>query len=231
MYTSRQGLPRPTLGLQAGAGGVVNPGSGNGGPNVIPSAPSGGAPWSDFVGELGTEIAKEGIGIVGDWIRSRLGGSSESTPADQVVPSNQPLVGTSTSKCGPGQIPFGQSCIDPLALPPGGKPAVTGAYTPGPSMDGYGAAVMGLYGLGLQPRVEVQTVRRCPGGMALGKDGICYEGLHRNSPRRAWPMGMKPLMTGGDRAAIAKAKRVATKLAGARKSISKTAKALAKAGC
>ena len=122
----------------------------------------------------------------------------------------------------------GGTCIDLTALPPGGDPAVTGGVQLPGGSDGYGAAVRGLYGVGIQPRVEAQTVRRCPPGTALGKDGVCYEGLHRNSPKRAWPMGMKPLMTGGDRAAIRKAASAAAKLGRAKKTLSKASKALGK---
>ena len=106
----------------------------------------------------------------------------------------------------------------PVMLPQGGS-------------DGYGPAVMGFFGVGLVPRVEVQTVRRCPPGMQLGRDGVCYDGLPRNSAKRAHPLGIKPLMTGGDRAAIARAKRVAGSLARARKSLKQTGKAFDKAGC
>lgn len=127
--------------------------------------------------------------------------------------------------------PITGQCINLDALPPGGKPAITGSYTPAGYADGYGAAVKGIYGVGLVPRVEVQTVRRCPAGMALGKDGVCYEGLGRNSKKRAWPMGMKPLMTAGDRAAIRKASSAAAKLQRSKKQLKRASRALEKAGC
>jgi len=121
------------------------------------------------------------------------------------------------------------SCIDLTALPPGGDPAMYGQVQQQNYSDGYGAAVKGIYGVGLVPRVEVQTVRRCPRGMALGKDGVCYEGLGRNSKKRAWPMGMKPLLTPGERNAIRIAGRVAGKLKRSQKTLKKTARALEKA--
>lgn len=164
-----------------------------------------------------------------------FGGGSESPSGDPAVPSR--LVDPSSPSSGscPGILqvrdPITGSCIDLTALPPGGDPAMVGPVGGNGYGDGYGAAVKGYFGVGIQPRVEVQTVRRCPPGTALGKDGVCYEGLSRNSRKRMWPMGQKPLMTGGDRAAIARAKRVAGKLLNARKSLKKAGKALEKVGC
>lgn len=121
------------------------------------------------------------------------------------------------------------TCIDLTALPPGGDPAITGRTPSVPYADGYGNAVKGMYGVGIVPRVEVQTVRRCPKGTALGDDGICYKGLGRNSSRRMWPMGDRPLLTGGEMAAIRKAATAANRLSRTQKRLKKTQKALAKA--
>lgn len=126
----------------------------------------------------------------------------------------------------------GVGCVNPADALPGGDPFVTGpTSTNGNGKDGFGPARIGRYGEGRVPRVEVQTVRRCPPKYALGDDGICYRNLGRNSPKRAWPMGMKPLLTPGDRAAIKKAKSAATKLARSKKSLRQASRALEKAGC
>ena len=153
------------------------------------------------------------------------------------------LVGNASTEGGcPGltqvRNPFGEGCIELTDLVPGGDPALVGEVPTGTprapggngvgSFEGFGAPVRGFYGVGITPRVDVQTVRRCPGGFALGDDGVCYDNLPRNSPRRAHPLGMKPLLTAGDRAAIRKARSAATKLASAKKSLAKTARALAK---
>lgn len=123
--------------------------------------------------------------------------------------------------------PITGNCVDLSALPPGGRPAVTGAVTTKPNGAArFGPAVNGLYGEGRAPRVEVMQVRRCPPGYALGNDGVCYRGLRRNSPRREWPMGPKPLLTPGERNAIQTAKRAAKRLKGAKSDIRKTARAL-----
>lgn len=124
--------------------------------------------------------------------------------------------------------PITGNCIDLAALPPGGRPAVTGPVATGAASNGYGPAVQGRFGIGLTPRVEVMTVRRCPKGMALGKDGVCYDGLGRNSPKREWPQGMKPLLTPGERRAIRVAGSAAKKLDRSKKSLRKASKALAK---
>ncbi len=153
-----------------------------------------------------------------------LGGGSEAPPQQQLVPGT-------TSDC-PGVFsvrdPVTGNCVDLTALPPGGDPAVTGPVLSAPQADGFGAAVKGVFGVGIVPRVEVQAVRRCPAGMALGKDGVCYDGLSRNSPKRAWPMGMKPLLTPGERRAIKVAASAAGKLKRAQKGLKKAGRALEK---
>ena len=120
-------------------------------------------------------------------------------------------------------------CVDLTALPPGGDPAVTGQVGPGVSLaapQGMGRLVTGYYGIGVIPSVEARTVRECPPGFKLGKDGVCYEHLSRT--QRMWDPGVKPLLTGGDRAAIARAARAAGALERSKKSLKKASKALAK---
>jgi hypothetical protein len=120
-------------------------------------------------------------------------------------------------------------CVDLTALPPGGDPAVTGQVGPGVSLEapqGMGRLVTGYYGIGVIPSVEARTVRECPPGFKLGKDGVCYEHLSRT--QRMWDPGVKPLLTGGDRAAIARAARAAGALERSKKSLKKASKALAK---
>lgn len=171
------------------------------------------------------------IQIGGAYVTKRLGltgggGAASSEPASgsAVVPGN--FSGAAAGQCGPGKIRFGDSCIDPLALPPGGKPALTGAQA---ADVGYGDAVYGRYGLGLVPAQEVRTVRKCPKGMVLGDDGVCYEHLPKRD--RMWNPGDRPLLTGGEMAAIRKAASAAKRLQTTRKRLKKTTKALEKASC
>lgn len=131
---------------------------------------------------------------------------------------------------GAGSVRVAGRCVNIGDILPGGDPAVTGQVNGVPvgRVEGFGQPVAGLFGVGITPRVDVQTVRRCPAGTALGKDGICYTGLSRNSPKRLHPMGLKPLLTGGDRMAIRKAGAAARKLERAKKTLRKAAKALDK---
>lgn len=125
-------------------------------------------------------------------------------------------------------VRIGGRCVNLGDLPPGGDPAVTGQVMgDGSAFEGFGPPVAGWYGIGITPRVESVTVSRCPPGFAIGKDGVCYEGLARS--KRRWDPGMKPLLTGGDRAAIAKAARAARRLDAAKKGLRRSAKALGKA--
>ena len=178
-------------------------------------------------GGLSVEGSIGGIPITGT-IPFGGGSPGSEAPASQNLVPGGPVQG----EC-PGAFsvrdPITGNCIDLTALPPGGDPAMTGPVLSAPAQaDGYGPAVKGIFGVGIVPRVEVQTVRRCPPGTALGKDGVCYEGLGRNSPKRAWPMGMKPLLTPGERRAIRIATSAAGKLKRAQKGLKKAGKALEK---
>jgi len=75
---------------------------------------------------------------------------------------------------------------------------------------GGSTAVMGQYGAALTPAGFNTWVTRCPTGMKLGKDGLCYNKL-ANSERK-WPKGRAPLLTGGDMRCISKASTAAKKL-------------------
>ena len=55
-------------------------------------------------------------------------------------------------------------------------------------------------------------VRRCERGAVLGYDGLCYDKRTIRKDQRAWPPGRKPLLTGGDLNAIAKAARAARRM-------------------
>lgn len=212
----------------------------------LPIQPIGGGPTVPYspysqTGITGVDLSPGGINVGGNIggipinvsvpFGSGGGGEAPAGPAVPELAGSFAPTTTSQEQC-PGLMsvrdPITGNCINLDALPPGGAPAVTGPVQQAPSANGYGPAVVGLYGVGRIPRVEIQSVSRCPPGFALGKDGVCYEGLHRNSPRRKWKMGMKPLMTGGDRAAIRKAAAVAGKLDRSKKSLKKASRMLAK---
>lgn len=193
-----------------------------------PIVPSGGA-QSDLVGGL--------VDIGLDWVRKKVIGSETPSAAptvpsagSQVVPG---LTGSSGSGGGcPGlmsvRLPNGQ-CVNLDDLGPGGDPALTGSIDQPSGADGYGPAVKGWYGVGIVPRVEAVTTRRCPRGMALGRDGVCYDRRRLRKSDRAWDPGTKPLLTGGERRAIARAAAAGRKLDRAKKGLKKASRALGKA--
>jgi hypothetical protein len=104
------------------------------------------------------------------------------------------------------KIPGTDTCINPLAIPPGGTPATVGAG---------GVAVVGAFGMpGISPSIvgnitkddgSTGPILRCPSGMALAKDNICY--VRSLIPRsfRKWNPGMRPLLTGGERKVLSRA--------------------------
>ena len=111
--------------------------------------------------------------------------------------------------------PVGPGCIDLLALPPGGDPALT------PGADFFGEAVVGAFGMAaLQPAIvgsitdkdgNVNAIRRCPAGTVLGRDNLCYNKLPANW--RKWPKAARAPVTAADAKCIRRAasatKRVA----------------------
>lgn len=82
----------------------------------------------------------------------------------------------------------------------------------GTLQDVYGDAVNGRYGVGLIPSQRPCAARlRCPPGMVLGKDNVCYDKPLADSKRK-WPVGRKPLLTGGDLNTLTKADRLKKKV-------------------
>ncbi|MEE8538012.1 MAG: hypothetical protein V3S71_08380 [Acidobacteriota bacterium] len=51
----------------------------------------------------------------------------------------------------------------------------------------------------------------CDRGYVLGTDNLCYWNLPRNSKLRKWRPGRRPMFTGGDLNAIARAGRLSDK--------------------
>jgi len=105
-------------------------------------------------------------------------------------------------------------CVDPTALFPGGRPA----FGPTTGTDlvrggGGGAAVVGSFGFAaMEPEAMTSVRLQCPPGMVLGRDDLCYPKsvLRRNSKWRKWRPGTRPVLTGGQRASIRKARSAIT---------------------
>jgi len=123
-------------------------------------------------------------GAVRGFLQGSRGGGGQPIPS-LVAPSGP---------CRPGQVRFGNTCVDLRALPPGGDPAFTPAA-------GVASGMMG----GVTPLMDQQIVRRCLPGMVLGRDGLCYMKGSIPNKSRMWPKGRRPLGTPGELAALAKA--------------------------
>lgn len=92
-------------------------------------------------------------------------------------------------------------------------PGPGGPDRPGqPGRDAAGAAVVGQFGVGMEPNIVQRAIRVCLRGMQLGSDGLCYNRGVLKNDQREWPRGRRPLLTGGDMAAISKASRAASRL-------------------
>lgn len=139
---------------------------------------------------------------VGDWILDAAGNWVKKKISNFTNPTT-PSGPSTSSKCPDGQIGLPPACFD---LVPGGGTSGGGMYI------GYGEAVMGRYGAAIQPAVRPQQVSRCPRGSVLGNDGLCYNSRDLRRADRKWVPGRKPLLTGGDLNAIARASRAANKM-------------------
>lgn len=106
----------------------------------------------------------------------------------------------------------GVGCILPWRRAPDGSCKIFLGDQPGRDDTPVGDAVMGRYGAGLQPGVEVINRSVCLPGMVLGDDGICYNKGQVPNKRRMWPRGRKPLLTGGEMNAITTAARAARRV-------------------
>lgn len=199
------GSPLVQGGDPFGGMGMPAPGGGGGGPGSSIC-------WAAGLGANCTwaDLAITGVGAAVDYFGG--GGSEPESAPDPTVPGNGGCPGMFSVR-----DPITGRCVDLTALPPGGDPAFTAPV---------GEAVKGRYGAGLRPGQRTVDRLVCPGGWVLGDDDVCYERLARS--RRKWDPGMKPLLTGGDRAAIRKAASAANKLKRARKGIKKASRALDK---
>jgi len=159
---------------------------------VIPTGGSGSNPPGGFPSDFWGDLAKWGVGAATTWIGNKL------NPTQPLVPN----VPTSSS-CPQGQIGIPPACFD---LVPGGATQGAGMFV------GYGEAVMGRFGAALQPTTRSMSVSRCPRGAVLGSDGLCYNSRDLRRSDRKWIPGRKPLLTGGDLNAIARASRAANKM-------------------
>jgi len=166
--------------------------NGNGGVFIPQPTRGGGSAAQLDLGSLGTTIGGGLVDIGLEVIRRKL------------IPTTQPTpLAIPESKCPNGQVGIPPACFD---LIPGGDTQGGGL------MINYGEAVMGRYGAAIQPSQSSITVSRCPRGAVLGNDGLCYNSRDLRKSDRKWVPGRKPLLTGGDLNAIARASRAANKM-------------------
>jgi len=77
------------------------------------------------------------------------------------------------------------------------------------SIAGSAQAVAGAFGMpAIVPQAEMRRRLSCPPGMVLGEDELCYpkQVLRRDSRFRKWKPGVRPILTGGQRNSIRKAR-------------------------
>jgi len=124
---------------------------------------------------------------------------------------------------GPGSGFAPQTCVPPFFRNAAGECELD--VVPGPGGGGVGArrdvgaAVVGRFGVALEPGVQQITRRICLEGMQLGKDGLCYNKGILTNRQREWPRARRPLLTGGERNAITKAAAAGRKLERASKQL------------
>lgn len=70
----------------------------------------------------------------------------------------------------------------------------------------------GRFGPAMEPSFRTVNVRDCDPGQILGKDFLCYESGAISNKERLYPRGTRPLLTGGEMRAIAKASAAESKI-------------------
>ena len=110
----------------------------------------------------------------------------------------------------------GGGCVFPLRRDPSGNCSLFIGDRPG--SDDEFQATSGSFGMPAMMPISVQSQRLvCPSGMVLGRDELCYPRavLRRDSRFRKWKPGARPILTGGERRSIQKAKRSIERARGA----------------
>ncbi|HIA04392.1 MAG TPA: hypothetical protein EYN66_21285 [Myxococcales bacterium] len=139
-----------------------------------------------------------GVQTVAGWITGATGGGPVATMPPPGCPPGYKLENGVCKKL--GVIGAIQQII------PGGQ---TGTVAPGAQI---GQAVMGQYGPALVPTELASTISKCITGMVLGKDGLCYNKRDITNKERLWPRGTRPLLSGGDRKTLRKARSIENQL-------------------
>lgn len=174
-----------------------------------------------LLGRIGGAIKGAVGGFVTGGPAGALGGAAlgaiSSGGARRPTVGSQVLQGVATSSMalvpsGSGRCPQGSSGIPPFCidLVPGGSGSGSGILV----SQGESRRTTMIGQSAVTPFTRSLTVRRCSKGSVLGVDGLCYDKRTLRKDQRMWVPGRKPLMTGGDLNAIAKAARAARRLKG-----------------
>lgn len=144
------------------------------------------------------------------------GQGSEPPSGSPTVPGNFAPTGGSGVTCPDGTLSILGRCVD---IQPGGATQGAGLVVSG------GEPVLGRYGVAMVPQAVERVRRRCPRGMVLGMDNLCYNKRDLRKNERKWNPGRKPLLTGGELNAISTALSAAKKLDRQKKRLRITARA------
>ncbi len=169
--------------------------------------------------DLGGAVVRGAVGGLEDRIRRLAagGGGSEPPSGENAVPGN---FAPQEATCPEGTFRILGKCVD---LIPGGKMSGAGLVASG------GEAVLGQFGVAMVPEQRERVRLRCPRGMVLGLDNLCYNRRDLRKDERKWVPARKPLLTGGELNAISTALSAAKKLDRQKKRLKKTARAFERA--
>lgn len=96
------------------------------------------------------------------------------------------------------QATGGNGCADPQLR----RDAAGNCVFPGSPAGGVGEYLKGDYGPAREPFFETRNIRSCNAGQVLGKDKLCYNKGAISNKERLYPVGTRPLLTGGQMRAI-----------------------------
>lgn len=182
-------------------------------PTFIPGGPSmGGTQFVPSTSGYGVpELINAGVGAIGGCdamptpLKEICKGYGILTGGPKPTTTAQTGTGLQQATCPPGTVRVGNTCVSPGDLFPGGAPgmfeaggqAVAGGF----GMPAFSPTIVGSVA---NNRGEVRPIRRCPRGMVLGFDELCYPKavLPRRSRFRKHKGERKPPMTGADAAAL-----------------------------
>jgi len=172
-------------------------------------------------GAIGGVIKGGPLGGIGGAIGGFAGGGRSQVPTTTVVPGQT----FAPQRCPPGFFTDTSGQCVPLTT--GKRGGISGAiqrFLPGgeTGLLEFGEAVNGQFGVALEPGFrDCKPVAVCPRGAVLGSDGLCYNKSAISNKNRMWPMGRKPLLTGGEMRCISIAAGAAKRLERKQKQLQK----------